>query len=444
MHRQKLLRFLPRSLVAASARWPGSARVAWPVVVSLCALTRMHAGISPAEQDLVQHIRAQQGEFVRRLEEVVRLDSATENLPGVRRMGGYFDREFAALGFNTRWVDLPREMNRAGHLFAERTGKRGKRLLLIGHLDTVLPGGAYRREGDRAYGSGVNDMKGGNLIMLQALSALNRIGALDDVRITVCLTGDEEAPGDDLAIARRDLIDAAKRSDFALAFEGAYKDTVTVARRGITFWSLEVQGATGHSAGIFSSAVGSGAVFETARILAGFHEQLRREDGLTINPAIIVGGTTAGLEGATGTATGKPNVIAQRALVRGDLRFQSSEQLERVKALMHETVARHLPRTRAELRFEDRYPAMVPTAESIALLAQLDQVSRDLGYGKIEPCDPRIRGAGDISFVSPFLPGLDGLGPRGEGAHAPNEDIDLASIPELIERTALLIYRLTR
>lgn len=402
------------------------------------------APLSLEEQRLVEAVRAQAGEFVAELAAAVRIDSATENLAGVRAAGDHFGGLLGELGFATRWVGMPPEMRRAGHLFAERTGTRGKRLLLIGHLDTVLPGGDFRQEGDRAFGSGVNDMKGGNLIVIHALRALHRIGALADTQIIVCITGDEESPGQDLAVARGDLIAAAKRSDFALIFEGTEANTVTAGRRGITFWELEVQSATGHSAGIFSALSGSGAVFESARILESFYSQLRDEEGLTFNPGLIVGGTESKWEETGGSAFGKPNIIARDVKVRGDLRFMDPAQLARVKARMEAIVADHLPRTSAQLRFDDRYPAMTPTPASLALVAQLDQASRDLGYGEVVPCDPKRRGAGDASFVAPFVPSLDGLGPRGNGAHTANEDLELASIPEFIERTALLLYRLTR
>ena len=259
------------------------------------------------------------------------------------------------------------------------------------------------------------------------------------------MTGDEEAAGNPLEVSRRDLREAAQRSDLALGFESAIGHTGTIARRGIVSWELEVQGATGHSSGIFSAAVGSGSVYETARILSGFYEQLRQIDGITCNPALIAGGTEANLTRIGGTVAGKTNIIAQRTLVHGDLRYLSAAQLTEAQARMQAVVRNHLPRTSAELRFaNDGYPAMAPTPENYALLAQLDQASRDLGFEAITAFDPKSRGAGDISFVSPPLPGLDGLGLGGKGEHTTNESADLTTAPELVKRAALLIYRLTR
>lgn len=403
------------------------------------------AGLTPAEQKIIARIDAHRQDFARDLEQAVAIDSATENPAGIRQMGALFGRQLDAHGFESRFVELPAATGRAGHLIAEHRGTRGKRVLLIGHLDTVFPGANYRREGDIAHGSGVADMKGGDVVLIHALRALHETGALAGTQLIVVMTGDEEAPGDPLEVTRRDLLDAARRSDLALAFESAIGHTATVARRGIIGWELEVQGATGHSSGIFSAAVGSGSVFEAARILSGFYEQLRPLDGITCNPALIAGGTEATLTRTGGTVTGKSNIIAQRTLVQGDLRYLSAAQLDDARARMEAVVRQHLPRTSAELRFRnDGYPAMPDTSENYALLRQLDQVSRDLGLGEITAFDPRGRGAGDVSFVSPPLPALDGLGLGGKGEHTTSESTDLTTAPELVKRAALLLYRLTR
>ena len=400
--------------------------------------------LSSDEQKLSAYADAHQEELLKLLQQTVEINSSTENLAGVKQVGAIFQKEFDLLHFKTKWIEMPAEMKRAGHLFAEHEGTHGKRLLLIGHLDTVLPGGKFRREGTKIYGSGVNDMKGGDLVLLYALKALDSIGALDGTRLTIAFTGDEEAPGEPLEVDRHDLIEAAHHSDLAFAFENAIGDTATVARRGSSTWRLEVSGMTGHSSGIFSAVAGDGSIYEASRILNEFREQLKQFDGLTYNPAVIVGGTDVALDGNKGTASGKTNVIAQTTYVKGDLRASSAEQLEQARAKMREIISHNLRRTSAKIAFEDGYPSMSATPENYALIKQLDQASRDLGYGAVAATDPKVRGAGDISFVAPIIPGLDGLGARGTGAHAPTEMADAASFPELVKRTAILIYRLTR
>ncbi len=411
---------------------------AWLGVASL------GAALNPEEAKLAAWVDAHAQEFAHELEAAVRIDSATENLAGVRRLGEHYATQLTALGFEARFVELPADTGRAGHLVAGRKGTQGRRVLLLGHLDTVLPGGSFRREGDIVHGSGVADMKGGNVVILAALRALHAAGLIEGTQITVVMTGDEEAPGQPLQVSRKDLLAAAAQSDLVLAFESAIGNTATVARRGSASWRLEVQGITGHSSGIFSDAMGEGAVFELARILQGFREAVRTLDGATLSPALVAAGAEAELERTGGKVTGKVNIIPQRALARGDLRTVSADQLAEAQARMQAVVQKNLRRTSAVLSFDENYPAMPPTPGNYALLTQLDAVSRDLGLGEIKAYDPRARGAGDISFVAPPLPGLDGLGLDGTGQHTTAENADLRQMPVVVKRAAILLYRLTR
>jgi glutamate carboxypeptidase len=400
-------------------------------------------GLNAAERSLVARIDARREGTLELLRRAVDVESATENHAGVRRVGEIFAGELRAIGFETRWVELPAEVGRAGHLFAERRGDRGRRILMIGHLDTVLEGEAYRREGERAFGSGASDMKGGDVVIVEALRALVAEGLLEGRQVIVVMTGDEENPGEPHVASRAVLLDAARRSDVALAFEGSVPGAAVVGRRGIGSWRLETTGATGHSSGIFGPSRGDGAIFEAARILAAFRAELP-EPYLTINPSVIVGGTEAELpkESPSGRASGKHNVVAARAIVEGDLRFLSAEQRERAQARMREIVARGSAKTSATLAFHDGMPPMAPTDGNRALLALLDRASRDLGTGPFVEHDPTQRGAGDISFVAHLLPGLDGLGAMGDQEHARGEFIELAELPNLVKRAALLVHRL--
>ena len=401
--------------------------------------------LNPDEKRIVDYIDQHNGEAVSFLESIVNIESPTEDLAGVRNVGMVFKREFENLGFSTKWIDMPPEMKRAGNLLAETSGKGGKRILLLGHIDTVLHGERFRRDGNKAYGTGINDMKGGDVVVLQALQALNSVGALKDRQIIVMLTGDEENSGKPMSISRGEMIDAAKRSDAALSFEAAVRNTATVGRRGASSWRLEVEAKTGHSSGIFKESAGNGAIFEAARILDQFYQTLRGEKYLTFNPSVIVGGTTAELANAQGSATGKSNVIPAKVIVSGDLRFISEEQKEAARQKMRDIVAKSLPGASAKITFEDGLPAMTPNEGNYELLIQLDKVSQDLGFGKVEALDPGDRGAGDIGAISGIVPGLDGLGiDSGGNSHAPGEWTNIDSLPMLTKRAAILIYRLTR
>jgi len=115
-----------------------------------------------------------------------------------------------------------------------------------------------------------------------------------------------------------------------------------------------------------------------------------------------------------------------------------------VEKKLESIVAKHLPKTNATIKFGEGYPAMAPTAESRALLKILNEVNQSLGYAPMPELDPMKRGAGDIAFVSPPLPGLAGIGATGEGAHAPGETIDLSAQPINTKRAALLMYQLSK
>jgi glutamate carboxypeptidase len=407
------------------------------------------AAVSDVEKEVIRFATAEKENAIDLLEKLVNINSGTMNHAGVKRVADVFKEEFVALGFDTNWYDMS-EVNRSGHLFAEKEGE-GQCLLLIGHLDTVFeansPFQTFERDGDIARGPGVNDMKGGDVVILYALKALQSAGALDDKNIIVALIGDEEKSGSPKSISRHHLISAAQRCDVALGFEIATSlGAATIARRGSSGWMLEVTGKRAHSSSIFSEEIGSGAIFEAARILNGFHEQVKGETYLTFNPGIIVGGTDVNYDPNqnAGTTFGKTNVVAQRVVVHGGLRTISGEQEASARAAMKAVAeSNHLPQTSAKISFQDGYPAMSPTEGNQAVLNLLSEVSVDLGFGEVEAYDPGKRGAADISFVAPYMDGIDGIGAEGKGAHTLDENVDLSTLPQLIQRAAILIHRLS-
>lgn len=387
------------------------------------------------------------------LERLVVQNSGTLNLPGVKATGEIVRAELEPLGFAVEWVDQA-AVGRAGHLVARHKGDgRGKRLLLIGHLDTVFepssPFTGFKREGDRAIGPGVGDDKGGVVIIVAALRAMQAAGTLNGADITVYLTGDEERTGAPATKAREGLVAAAKASDVALEYENqATENGVeygTVARRSSTSWELKTTGVTGHSSGIFGESLGYGAIYEMARILDGFRRDLP-EKNLTYNVGVMAGGTPATIDtaGVNASGTGKTNIVAEAAVARGDLRTLTPEQDARVRAKMEAIVAQHLPKTGATLTFFDGMPPMAPSAGNRALLATLNAVNRDLKLPEMPEYDPAKRGAADSGWVAAIVPTLAGLGPVGGKAHAEGEWMDLTSLPRQAIRNAVFLTRLSK
>jgi len=406
--------------------------------------------LSATERRIAAAVDGRTAQALALLERVVNINSGTMNFEGVRQVGAAFKAELDALGFATKWVDGA-GFNRAGHLVAERNG-RGPRILLIGHLDTVFePRSSFQKferlSDSTARGPGIIDMKGGDVIIVEALRALKAAGALDRLSITVVMHGDEEDAGAPLDAARATLTEAAKRSQIALGFEDGSGDphTAVISRRSAGSWTLRTTGTAAHSSQIFRDDIGAGALFEAARILQGFRERLGGQQYLTFNPGVALGGSEVKYDTAQsgGSAFGKTNVVAGQTVVSGDLRALSPEQLERAKATMREVVAQHLPKTTAELTFDDGYPPMAPTDGNRRLLAVHDSVSRALGFGPVTAVDPSRAGAADVSFAAPYVPMvIDALGLAGWDDHSDKETADLRWLPRLTKRAAVLIYRL--
>jgi len=423
--------------------------------VALLALsTPAFAQLSKPEAKMAATVEAEYERSVALLERMVNQNSGTMNFAGVKTVGDMMRAELEPLGFRVEWLDMAKA-GRSGHLIARKTGKKGtKKLLLIAHLDTVFeadsPFQKFVRRGDDAVGPGAGDDKGGMVVIVSALRAMQAAGALKDAHIEIHMTGDEEDAGDPIEVTRAPLIAAGKSADVALDFEGLSiedgKDMGVIARRSSNSWKLEVSGVTGHSSLIFDSTYGDGAAFELGRIIHQFRTELP-EPNLTFNVGLIAAGQEASFDndGVRASAKGKTNIIPGIAIARGDFRTLSEDQSARVREKMQAIVSASAPKTSAKISFDPGgYPAMAPTEGNKALLAQLNLVNQDLGLGAQPPLDPLKRGAGDISFVANDVDGLVGLGVYSKGDHAPGETVDLASIKRQAKRAAILMTRLSR
>jgi glutamate carboxypeptidase len=423
--------------------------------------TNSNTALNKEEQKVMDYIDANMPRAIALLKESVNINSGTLNIAGVKKVGEIFAREFEKANFKTKWIPMPDSLRRAGHLVAttgfnnqavDKKNPKGKKLFLIGHLDTVfepdMPANPFTMLNDStATGQGVNDMKGGDVVMIIALQALHAQGLLKDADIIAYLTGDEEHAANPREISRADFIESAKKTDIALAFEGANGlNSVATARRGASGWTLNVKAKTGHSSGVFTPNAGYGAIYEAARIVNEFRVQLSTEKYLTFNPGVFIGGSEMNYNKAksTGTAIGKTNIISPAVTVTGDLRFLTEDQKINARKKMTAIVADNLAGTKATIKFADGIPSMAPSEGNDKLLEIISGVTKDMGLGATTAGDPGSRGAGDISYIAAYVDCIDGLGASGKGAHAPGETINLKELPFLIKRAALTIYRLSR
>ena len=410
------------------------------------------AALSPVERTIVKAVDSHNTEALALLVRLVNINSGTMNFAGVRQVGDVLRAQFDTLGFKTRWVDGA-AFHRAGHVVAEHPGP-GPKILLIGHLDTVFePASPFQRferlDDSTARGPGVIDMKGGDVILLYALRALRDAGRLDKMNVTVVYDGDEEDAGTPLDAARRALVDAATGARVALGFEDGAADpkTAVISRRSAGSWTLQTTGHPAHSSQIFKPEVGAGAVYEASRILHEFYTRLSKEQYLTFNPGLALGGTllTVDSTGTDGSASGKRNVVAEHMEVTGDLRTLSPSQQAKAKRTMQEIVSHHLPQTSATIAFDDGYPPMAPTEGNRRLLAMYDKASRDLGFGPVAAVDPSRAGAADVSFIAGKVPMIiDGIGLSGHDDHTEKETADLRMLGPLTKRAAVLMLRVTQ
>ena len=411
------------------------------------------AKLSPAETRMMRTVDAEQQRTLAMLEKWVNQNSGSQNIEGVTKVGEMLRAELEPLGFDVQWIDM-RATGRAGHIVATHKGNgKGKRMVLIGHLDTVFepdsPFQRWERRGDEGVGPGSGDDKGGMAVMIAALRAMHAAGTLKNADIKVVLTGDEEDSGSPIAVARRDLIEAGKWADIALDYEGLSqeegRDMGSIARRSSGSWKLTVKGDQGHSSTIFSEGGGYGAIYELARIIDTFRRELP-EDKLTFNVGLVGGGDSVALDKGQIrlSATGKTNIIAPIAIARGDMRAINQDQIDRTRAKMKAIVAKPLRGASATIEFDDEgYPPMAPTEANAALLGKLNAINADLGLPTMQPIDPLKRGAADISWVAKDVEaGLNGLGPASRGSHAPGEAVDIPSISRQAKRAAILMSRL--
>ena len=257
------------------------------IVLALGGVAGAQGAPSPVEAAMVKTVDAATPGAVELLQKIVDINSGTMNFAGVVRVKDVIAPQLEALGFSVRWNSLVEKDGRAGDLVAVHPcpvgqGKCGERLLLIGHMDTVFEASSPFQKfemvpgtnGRVATGPGTCDMKGGLVVMLDSLRAMQAAGVLKDTEIRIVLSGDEEDAGRPISVSRKDMIDAAKQSDVALEFENAFRDggvdgtdAVRIGRRSSITWHLETTGRSGHSSLIFGDKLGDGAIYELARIV---------------------------------------------------------------------------------------------------------------------------------------------------------------------------------
>lgn len=379
----------------------------------------------PTTDSIVSLIQAAQSAFVDDLASLVGLDCGTHNKPGVDRAGQWV----AARGSEWGWEVERLPQHEVGDCWLARLRGLGSgRLMLIGHLDTVYPDGTaaarpMRFEDGKLVGPGVSDMKGGLLVGMYALRALQRAGFNDFEEITFFFSSDEEM-GSPHSHALYAPLARERDAVFVLEAARANGDIVS-ARKGTGEFTLRVTGRAAH-AGV-EPEKGANAVLELAHQIIALHALNGLRPGVTVNPGVIGGGT-------------RSNVVPDEAWVRVDVRATDPAGAETIARAVVDLGSRTtVPGTEARVEGRIEYPPMAKTP-AIAFLAELArEAARGLGF---EVNDTTTGGASDANAIAGLgVPVLDGLGPIGGLDHSPDEYIVADSIAP---RTALLARLMQR
>ena len=349
-------------------------------------------------------------EWIDDLREVVAINSHTANKEGVDAVGRVFRRWLEELGYETEVH--PRELI-GDHLHFRSPRGRGERILLLGHLDTVFPPGTFegfREDDEWVYGPGVCDMKGGNVVAVEALRQLHR--HFGEIRnIDVLFVSDEETGSDDSRTLTGEL---ARDYDTCFVFEAAGPEmNVVTGRKGIGTFEIEIEGKAAHAG--TSYARGIDANLEAARKLERLVALTDLEKGTTVNVGKIEGGLGA-------------NTISPRARLLLELRYADHTERERLlEALERITAEAYVAGTRSRLSGRIQRDVMEPEPRQEELIRAMERLS-----GHSLPTEKR-GGVSDANLVaSAGTLTLDGLGPYGDGDHTDKERARKKSFDERI------------
>lgn len=370
-------------------------------------------------------LNASHAAFLSDLAALVNVDCGTHNKAGVDRVGEWIGARCAAWDWEVERLPLTEQGN---CWLARLRGNGAGRILLMGHLDTVYPDGTagarpMRFEGSHTIGPGVCDMKGGLLVGMYALRALQLADFRDFEEIAFFFNSDEEigSPGS------RPLYEpVAREVDAALVLESARANgDIVSARKGSAEFLVRVTGKAAH-AGV-EPEKGANAVIELAHQILALQGLNGLAPGVTVNPDVITGGT-------------KSNVIPDEASVLVDVRAVDPEGAEAVARAMQSLPAPTISGTQVEVIGHFSYPPMSQTP-AVRFLAALARASaRDL---ELEINDVATGGASDANVLASLgVPVLDGLGPVGGLDHSPAEYIETDSLTSRAAMLAGLIQRI--
>lgn len=371
------------------------------------------------------------------LQRMVAINSFTANRDGVRSLASLTAECFAPLGFNATTVPSTNPAW-AEHLVLTRPGSSPQSVALVSHLDTVFPpeeeannNFRWSVEGDRIFGPGTHDIKGGTVMIWLVLQALRTHApqVLDALTWHILLNSSEECFSPDFGdVCRRHFHPGTLA---ALVFESEGRvhgdPALVVARKGRAAWRVTVRGRGAHAGG--SHRWGANAVVQAGRLADRLARLTDHARDLTFNVATISGGTVL-------------NRVPHEAILEGEFRAFTPDVFQQAK---HATLALAGP---GDLRSEaDGYPCQIEASiltesrpwprnpDSDRLLHLWLEASQTAG----RPLVAQARGGlSDGNLIWDAVPTLDGLGPWGENDHCSERSADGSKLPEFVDASSFV------
>jgi glutamate carboxypeptidase len=363
--------------------------------------------------NILSFLRDHTTDILANIETLVRIETPSNYTEGINRLQDVTQKWLGEFGQVTRH---PSQVGDVIH--ARVAGQSVERMLVLAHVDTVYPIGAWNNlwsvKDDRAYGPGTYDMKAGFVQALWALYALKAQNQKPAWTIDLLLTPDEEV-GSEAGLPY--IQNLARGAKAVLVLEAPFMNgDLKIARKGVGDYSIQVYGKAAHQG--VEPEKGKNAIVSAAHLI---HEIVKLQDlekGTTLGPNVIKGGTVS-------------NVVADHVDLAVDLRVWSQDEAARVDAALK--AIHPLDGTRYEISGGLNRPPMEPSEGSYQLLEKAQRSASELGF-KVGAA--RVGGGSDGNFTAKLAPTLDGFGAFGANAH--QKDLEYIHIPSLAPRTALL------
>ena len=351
-------------------------------------------------------------QYLNDLKTVININSYTKNAQGVNRVGDIFDAWFEDLGFQTT-IYKRQDIGNHRHYISSHSAD-SKRLLLLGHIDTVFPEGKFEHfseDEEWVYGPGVCDMKGGNIVALEALRELKK-NSIEIKNIDILLVSDEETGSDDSKHLTAEL---AKEYDYCFVYEAAGVELELVTgRKGVGTFFIDIEGKAAHAGNSYSD--GNDANLEASYKLQALVKLTDLTKGKTVNVGKIEGGIGA-------------NTISPHAHLTFELRYKTADEKQRVLEEIDKIVSTsYVSGTTSKLSGGIQRDVMQTSKESLALIENIETIT-DSSINSEER-----GGVSDANIVSSCgVITLDGFGPFGDGDHTVKERASKNSFISRIE-----------